>query len=195
VEILGAELPVLQEYSKTSIGQPLRVLFEDPRYKIIVGDGRRELTIADRQFDIIEADAIQPWRSRAGLLYSQEFFQEVRSHLTPGGMSVQWNVNSETEQTFRHVFPFVTNVVMSDGLSFLIGSDRPIEFNREALLTQLNSPAVLNFLAKAKVDVEAIRQDIKAAKVQMYSHLKDGQPQAINTDLFPRSEYYLGNQE
>jgi spermidine synthase len=195
VEILGAELPVLQEYSKTSIGQPLRVLFEDPRYKIIVGDGRRELTIADRQFDIIEADAIQPWRSRAGLLYSQEFFQEVRSHLTPGGMSVQWNVNSETEQTFRHVFPFVTNVVMSDGLSFLIGSDRPIEFNREALLAQLNSPAVLNFLAKAKVDVEAIRQDIKAAKVQMYSHLKDGQPQAINTDLFPRSEYYLGNQE
>lgn len=191
VEILGAELPVLREYGKTPVGKPLSVLFEDPRYEIIVGDGRRELIIADRKFDIIEADAIQPWRSRAGMLYSQEFFQEVRSHLTPGGISVQWNVNRETEQTFRHVFPYVTKIDMSGGLSFLIGCDRPIEFNREALLTQLNSPAVLSFLAKASVNVEAIRTDIKAAKVQMYSHAKYGQPKAINTDLFPLSEYYL----
>lgn len=191
VEILGAELPVLQEYAKTPVGKSLRVLFEDPRYEIVVGDGRRELMVADRKFDIIEADAIQPWRSRAGMLYSQEFFQEVRSRLNPGGISVQWNVNPETAQTFRHVFPFVTNVDMSDGLSFLIGCDRPIDFNREQLLTQLKSPAVLSFLAKAQVNVEAIRTEIKNAKIQVYSQAKDGQPQAINTDLFPRSEYYL----
>ncbi|MCU0532864.1 MAG: fused MFS/spermidine synthase [Hydrococcus sp. Prado102] len=191
VEIMGAELPVLKEYSTTPIGKPLKYLFQDPRYQIDIGDGRRELVLSERKFDIIEADAIQPWRSRAGMLYSQEFFQEVRSRLAPGGFFVEWNVGSQAQQTFRNVFPFVTQLDLTVDLSILIGSDRPVEFDPEALLTKLESPAVLDFMAKAGVDVEAIRTDVLAAGVSMYSHVRDGQPQAINTDLFPRSEYYL----
>jgi predicted membrane-bound spermidine synthase len=191
VEILGAELPVLQEYAKTTVGQPLRFLFQDPRYEIVVEDGRRELVLADRQFDIIEADAIQPWRSRAGMLYSQEFFQEVRSRLAPGGIFAEWNVGPEVEQTFRNVFPYVIKLDATWNLSVLIGSDRPVDFNREKLLKKLDLPAVLSFLTKAGVNVEAIRADVRAAGVHRYSHAKDGQPNAVNTDLFPRSEYYL----
>jgi predicted membrane-bound spermidine synthase len=191
VEILGAELPVLQAYAKTPVGQPLNALFQDPRYDIVVGDGRQELAIADRQFDIIEADAIQPWRSRAGMLYSKEFFQEVRSHLAPGGFFAEWNVGYGAEQTFRHVFPYVTTVQLTWDLGVLIGGEQPIEFDKATLLSQLQSPAVLEFLDRAGVDVVAIRRDVKAAKVRMYSHANDGQPPAINTDLFPSSEYYL----
>lgn len=76
VEIMGAELPVLKEYATTPMGKPLKYLFQDPRYQIDIGDGRRELVLSGRKFDIIEADAIQPWRSRAGMLYSQEFFKK-----------------------------------------------------------------------------------------------------------------------
>ena len=84
VELLGAELTVLKKYAKTPVGEPLNNLFSDPRYQIVIGDGRRELALSQQKFDIIEADAIQPWRSRAGMLYSQEFFREVRSKLKPG---------------------------------------------------------------------------------------------------------------
>ncbi len=191
VELLGAELSVLRAYAKTEVGRPLHFLFQDPRYQFKVGDGRRELTLTNQRFDIIEADAINPWRSRAGMLYSQEFFQAVRSRLQPGGISVQWNVGPETEQTYRNVFPYVTQLDMSSNLSFLLGSDHRINFDRAELLAQLDSPKVLNFLAHAGVDVEAIRADIKTATVHYYAHAKDGQPPAINTDLFPRSEYYL----
>jgi spermidine synthase len=191
VELLGAELTVLQQYAQTPGGQPLEYLFQDPRYKFIIGDGRQELELSQQQFDIIEADAIYPWRSRAGMLYSQEFFQAVRSHLAPGGMFVEWDVGLGTGQTFRSVFPYVIQLAMSGDLHVLIGSDRPVDFNRQQLLTKLEDAAVLNFLAKAQVNVEAIRQDVKAAQVKFYSHAKDGQPQPINTDLFPRSEYYL----
>ncbi len=191
IELLGAELNVLREYAKTSVGQPLRFLFQDPRYQFIVGDGRRELTRSQSQFDIIETDAIYPWRSRAGMLYSQEFFQEVQSHLAPGGIFVEWNVGSGVEQTFRNVFPYVTQLSMSGGLYVLMGSDRPVNFNQQDLLNQLNSPAILGFLGKAGVDVSAIRQDVTTAGVQTYSHAVDGQPEPVNTDLFPRSEYYL----
>ncbi len=92
VELLGAELTVLKEYAQTPVGKPLKHLFQDHRYEIIVGDGRRELVLSEQKFDIIEADAIQPWRSHAGMLYSKEFFQEVQSKLKPGGFFVEWNV-------------------------------------------------------------------------------------------------------
>jgi spermidine synthase len=191
VELLGAELTVLREYAKSPVGKPLSFLFRDPRYRFVVGDGRQELSLANRQFDIIEADAIQPWRSRAGMLYSQEFFQEVRSHLAPGGMFVEWNVTPG--ETFRNVFPYVVHLYLNGNLSVLLGSNRPIDFNREKLLSKLASPAVVSFLRKAGVNIEALRKDVKMASVTPYPQTKDGQPQAFNTDLFPRSEYYLNN--
>jgi spermidine synthase len=191
IELIKAELTVLRQYAQTPVGQPLRALFQDPRYRFTANDGRKALSQMTRQFDIIETDAIYPWRSRAGMLYSQEFFQTVQSHLVPGGLFVEWNVGPEIEQTFRNVFPYVALLNLTQDLSVLVGSDRPIDFNREAVLTKLESPIVLDFLNQAEVDVAAIRRDVKAAKVQLFSHQKDGQPPAVNTDLFPRSEYYL----
>ena len=194
VELLGAELTVLKEYAQTSVGKPLKNLFEDPRYNIVVGDGRRELVLSEQKFDIIEADAIQPWRSRAGMLYSQEFFREVQSKLKPGGFFVEWDVASGTRQTMLSVFPYVNRVGLgkNKNLWILIGSDRPVEFDRENLLAKLNQPPVIDFIEqKVGLDVEKVRQDVIAAAVQKYSQAKDGKPKRVNTDLFPRGEYYL----
>ena len=191
VELLGAELAVLREYAQTTLGQPLRFLFQDPRYTFVVGDGRRELALSQRKFDLIEADAIYPWRSRAGLLYSAEFFREVQAHLAVGGLFVEWNVGFGTEQTFRNVFPYVLTLSLSNDLYVLVGSDRPVDFNRQALLNKLKTSAVVNYLNQAGVDIAAIRQNVQTAGVSNYTQAKDGQPKAMNTDLFPRSEYYL----
>ena len=196
VELLGAELPVLKEYAETTVGKPLKNLFEDPRYNIVVGDGRRELILSDRAFDIIEADAIQPWRSRAGMLYSQEFFREVQSKLKPGGFFVEWDVAAGTKDTMLSVFPYVTRVGLGEkkNLWVLIGSDRPVEFDREKLLAQLDRLPVINFLSeKVGIDVEQVREDVKTAQVQQHSQAKNGIPKKVNTDLFPQGEYYLNN--
>ncbi len=196
VELLGAELPVLKEYAKTPAGKPLKNLFADPRYNILVGDGRRELVLSDRSFDIIEADAIQPWRSRAGMLYSQEFFREVESKLKPGGFFVEWDVAAGTQETMLSVFPYVTRVGLGEdkNLWILIGSDRPVEFEREKLLAKLDLPFVIDFLTnEVGIDVVRVRQDVKTAVVQPNSQAKNGIPQKVNTDLFPQGEYYLNN--
>ena len=76
VEIVGSVLPTLKAYAQETGGQPLRPFLADPRYEMVVGDGRRELALSETRFDVIEADAIYPWRSHAGLLYSKEFFEE-----------------------------------------------------------------------------------------------------------------------
>ena len=191
IELLGAELPVLQEYADKPAGEPLKHLFQDSRYKIIIGDGRRELTVSDQKFDIIEADAIQPWRSRAGMLYSQEFFEEVRSRLKPGGFFVQWDVGSGAQQTMRSVFPHVTRVGMAGNLWILIGSDEPVDFDKKRLLDRLEQPKVTSFLEQAGIDPVKVRKDVGNAYVQMFSSNNGNKPQPFNTDLFPRGEYYL----
>ena len=173
VELLGAELTVLKEYAQTPVGKPLKHLFQDPRYEIIIGDGRRELVLDDQKFDIIEADAIQPWRSRAGMLYSQEFFREVQSKLKPGGFFVEWNVGSGTMETMLSVFPHVTNIGIGNNLWILIGSDRPIEFDRAKLLAKLQLPQVVHFLtAEVGIDVAKVREDVQAAQVKEYSQAR-----------------------
>ena len=190
IELLGAELPVLKQYAKRPAGKALNRLFNDPRYEIIVGDGRRELTVSDEKFDIIEADAIQPWRSRAGMLYSQEFFQEVQSHLKPGGFFVQWDVGAGAQQTMQSVFPYVTKVGMAEDLWILIGSDEPVSFDKELLLKRLKDPQVVSFLQEAQIDPVRVRKDVRQAYVRSFA-LQNPKPQPYNTDLFPRGEYYL----
>ena len=194
VELLGAELTVLKEYAQTPAGLPLKNLFADPRYNIVIGDGRRELSLSKQKFDIIEADAIQPWRSRAGMLYSQEFFRQVQSKLKPGGFFVEWDVASGTRQTMLSVFPYVTRVGLGKkkNLWILIGSDRPVKFDKQKLLTKLDLPPVINFIEqKVGIDAEKVRRDVRNAAVSMYSQAKNGRPKKVNTDLFPRGEYYL----
>ena len=194
VELLGAELTVLNDYAQTSVGKPLKNLFADPRYNIVIGDGRRELSLSQQKFDIIEADAIQPWRSRAGMLYSQEFFRQVQSKLKPGGFFVEWDVAAGTKDTMLSVFPYVTRVGLGKrkNLWILIGSDRAIEFDRQKLLDRLDSPPVIDFIEnKVGIDVAKVRQDVKTSALESYSQVKNGIPEKVNTDLFPRGEYYL----
>jgi spermidine synthase len=57
----------------------------EPNMNVIVGDGRYELNQLDRQYNVITLDAYKvpyiPWH-----LTTQEFFEEVRAHLTDSGV-------------------------------------------------------------------------------------------------------------
>ena len=95
------------------------------------------------RYDVIEADAILPKAALSGLLYSQEFFQQVRSKLAPGGISVQWAPTKRSIDTFRSVFPFVTIVHPPGSNSpVMLGSDKLIPYSRDKILKLLARPEV-----------------------------------------------------
>jgi predicted membrane-bound spermidine synthase len=100
VEIIGSEIDVLEAYSNQERGGVFDTLLNDPRYNIVVGDGRRELALSEAKFDIIEADAIRPYSSHSGLLYSREFFELAREQLADGGIMAQWNTTERAKRTF-----------------------------------------------------------------------------------------------
>jgi spermidine synthase len=189
VEILGAELPVLEAYAAEENGRPLRALFDDERYEILVGDGRRELALHDTKFDIIEADAIYPWRSRSGLLYSKEFFEAARTKLADGGIMAQWSPTSRVEATFVSVFPYVLRFEAS-GTDILFGSNGPIHYDPQVLLERFEGDLCnVEYLDQGRINLDVDSIWLSGTWTPDTPRESDD----INTDLFPKDEYYLNN--
>jgi spermidine synthase len=68
----------------------LNGLFDDPRSRLLIEDGRHHLMATDEKFDIINADLFLPYSRGAGSLYSLEHYLDARKRLNPGGSYVQW---------------------------------------------------------------------------------------------------------
>jgi spermidine synthase len=190
VELIGSELNVLERFAEEDPrGQAIDVLFSDPRYTLVVGDGRRELAINDTPFDVILIDAVLPWTSHAGLLYSQEFYDVVRPQLAEGGFVVQWRPTDRSAATFTRAFPYV--VMIADIV--MIGSDQPIAYDAEALLARLQDPQVIDYLQIGGTDPARFSYWIEDAPLTVWTP-DDPRPDGeVLTDLFPRDEYYLNN--
>ena len=85
----------------------------NPKTEIVYDDARSFVLTTDEKFDIITSDPINPWVKGAASLYTREYFESVKRHLTPGGVVTQWvplyestldAVRSELA-TFFQVFP------------------------------------------------------------------------------------------
>jgi spermidine synthase len=79
----------LMEYYRYLVRRPVvdRVL-SDERYERWVGDARHVLLTTAEQYDVVEADAMYPRTSNSGMLYSIEYFRQVRTRLRSEGIAV-----------------------------------------------------------------------------------------------------------
>ncbi|MBA4192749.1 MAG: spermidine synthase, partial [Planctomycetaceae bacterium] len=86
------------------------------KIEVRTGDARHYLKRTDRRFDVVVADLFVPWESRAGYLYTVEFYETVRHRLKPGGHFCQWLALYQfgpdefelVADSFASVFPNVT---------------------------------------------------------------------------------------
>lgn len=93
-------------------------------------------------------------------------------------------------RSFLKAFP---HVLMLLPISIVIGSDRPIPFDREELLARLQEPAFVEWARRAGVD-PAEFPALFAEEVRVWGpETPRGDSDEINTDLFPRDEFYLNN--
>ena len=190
VELVAPVYGVIRDYAATRPASALATLTTDPRFTLAIGDGRREIFVSGARYDVIEADAILPQTSHSGMLYSVEFLSLVRDSLKPGGLFVQWAPTERVARSFLKAFP---HVLMLLPVSILIGSDRPIPFDREALMARFSDPSFVAWALRAGVDPAAFPALIAEEPRVWGPDTPRGDPDEVNTDLFPRDEFYLNN--
>jgi len=191
VRVLELIPPVYSVHEQLVSADPesgLGVLRRDPRYTFVCGDGRRDLAISEERFDVIEADALMPRTAGSGLLYSMEFFELVRSRLAPGGLAVQWAPTPRTIDTFVSVFPYV---LLHRGV--LVGSDQPIHLSPDEIRARLSEPSTVARLVAARLNPAAIADMFQDAEASWDTTTARSAAAGINTDLFPRDEYFRNN--
>lgn len=186
IEIVAPVVTTLRRYLANGGTSGIDRLLGNPKFDVVVADGRHALALDDTRYDVIEADAILPKTALSGMLNSQEFFQQVRGKLAPGGIYVQWAPTERSIETFRSVFPYVTMIHPA-----MLGSDRPIPYSREKILAALASPEIDAHLAAARIDRAELRKWFSEKKIEPLNEGKTVRALSPNTDFFPRDEYYL----
>jgi predicted membrane-bound spermidine synthase len=186
VEIVHPVYDVLRGFAASGGKMGVDRLFADKRYDFGTGDGRRELFLTSEKYDIIQPDAITAVEAQSGLLYSVEFFTQVRETLEDDGLALQWVPTERAGMTFLSVFPYVVQVN-----SLMIGSKMPIPFSMPDILARIDQPQTMSYLEAGHVDVAALTQTLQSAKVVFFT--PDSKPviSSVNTDLFPKDEFFL----
>lgn len=91
-------------------------LRRDPRFRMVIGDGRNHLMSARRGYDVIISEPSNPWITGVSNLFTREFHEAARARLAEGGVFGQWfhyyNLREEDvkveARTFLAVFPEVS---------------------------------------------------------------------------------------
>jgi predicted membrane-bound spermidine synthase len=188
-EVVAPQISILRELDQRKTYAALRSLLRDGRIKLDLTDGRLAIMQANKKYDIIEADALFPYSTYSGNLYSLEHFFLLRNRLKPGGMAVTWAPTMRTVRTFAKVFPHV--LIFHFG-PILVGSNEPIEFNLSRIWALLDTPFTRSYFEESGIDLETVKWHFTHSGISSItpafnrSRLLD-----INTDLFPKDEYLL----
>ena len=186
IEIVRPQLDTLRELAGTYPYGGLRSLLGDRRIEHLFGDGRIHLMRTSRRYDIIEADALRPGSAYSGNLYSEEYFDLVRSRLTPNGLAATWAPTARNHNAFLRVFPHVISLP-----GMMVGSNEPIVVDRAALAARLADPRVIQHYESAEIDIRGLMNTYLEQPTTFGPDFDRGTLTDYNTDLFPKDEYNL----
>jgi len=184
-EIASNQAEVLAEYAAQANDTAVNAVLSDPRLRLIFRDGRYAIRNRNVFYDVIEADALRPSSAYSGNVYSQEYFELIRSRLKPGGLAVTWCPTARVLNTFRSVFPYVA---YCDRL-VLIGSNQPIRLDWPSIRQRAGSAFSRRHYGRSGIDILALLEKYRAdLRLLPPGTRVTGE---INTDLFPRDEYSI----
>jgi spermidine synthase len=116
VEMIEIDAKVL-DFAKSHLTEWHQGAFDDPRVRLIVGDGRKYIENSHAQYDAVIIDVSDPGsEGPAYLLYTKQFYQMVAERLTPDGIIalqagsssvVYGEIMASIYQTLKRIFPVV----------------------------------------------------------------------------------------
>jgi len=168
-----------------------------PGARVVVDDGRRFLARTREIYDVVTIDPPPPLEaSGSSMLYSREFCELVKSHLSQEGILAQWVPEGEeairlsVEKTLRQVFPYVRvfeSTVYVGGKHFLASKSPIILPEPKEAARRMGEASRRDLLEWGEV------RDIPRYFANVYFHeLPDQTEKAVViTDDMPFNEYFL----
>jgi len=138
-------------------------LLSNPKTHIVIDDGRNYIMTSNRKWPVIISDSTHPKSSDSWVLYTKEFFQLVREHLTNDGIFVEWlpthNLTIEEfkiiVRTFQSVFPHAS-------LWVALGLDEEGNNNAYVLMVATPEPLSIDVIKlRDRLSVEAVHRDLE----------------------------------
>jgi len=171
-------------------------IHDDPRFRLIIGDGRHHLLTTNKKYDIIISEPSNPWIAGISSLFTREHYDLCKESLTADGIMVQWVHTYSMSphdlkmiiNTFKSVFPHMQVWNSSPVDIMLIGKDKEITINYQMLSERFTK------FPRIKSDLEGISFNNPAALFSAY--LLNGQEvrsltalATLNTDDLPLLEF------
>ena len=133
-----------------------------PNVSVIVDDARSALQIDPTRYDIVVSEPSNPWLAGVATLYTPEFFRVVRSRLADDGVFCQWvqlyqlplPVVAGIVRNVRAVFPHVQLWFGAPGDVMVLGSPRPLRYDRAWLSRLLGPRGALGVLGREYLGVD-----------------------------------------
>lgn len=195
---------------ESSIAEAARLLerensgvLSSPKVAVTIDDGRNYILTSRKQWPVIICDSTHPKSSDSWVLYTREFYETVRSHLTDDGVFVQWvpfhNLTvSEYKiiaRTFQSAFPHaslwfshgVDETGQYVGYTLLAATMGPFAIDMRELEHKLSAPSVAEDLRPWGLDTPVgILENFICAGAALRGWVGEG---PVNTDDLPYTQY------
>ena len=133
VDVIEIEEEVVEANRRAATGRRRNPL-DDPRLRIFINDARGALMLSEASYDGVVAQASHPWTAGASHLYTREFFELVKTRLTPDGVFAQWMGLPFIDEpllrslvaTLSSVFRYVVVLHPEAGGLLFVASDAPL---------------------------------------------------------------------
>lgn len=174
--------PAIVEANRTAAPYRRKDPLSDERIRITINDARSALALTTQRYDLIISQPSHPWTVGASNLYTREFFEEARDHLTEDGVLLQWMglgfIDGELIQslvaTLLDIFPHVRVYQPSGGAILLLASPTPLNLENHVSQALSKGPDLFSRLgifvpedigAALILDAEAARRFAQGAEI------------------------------
>ena len=149
----------------------------DSRLSVILNDGRNGLHLTSKTYDSIVSQPSHPWTAGASHLFTREFAEVARDHLTDRGVFLQWMSTEFVDVTLLKsmtaslvsVFPHVRLYCPAHDQLLFVASKQPFDAERtetqSAFIPRINRDYYLQLGISSPTDLYGIlRLETKGAK-------------------------------
>ena len=145
-------VPEVIDAARAHFGEFNHHVLENPtawNIELVIDDGRNFLLSSHDTYQIITGDATHPTSADSWVLYTKEFYELCRAHLSDDGIMAQWlpfhglppDDYQTIVRTFQHVFPHAT-LWRSNNYSIMVGTMQPQAIDWELLNEKMAPPRV-----------------------------------------------------